>query len=68
MGRDGIPYWVHKQEIAIRESSHSGQVTQLTQTIKELEGDNKELKKQIEELEKKNEELKKRIEELKRNL
>lgn len=61
LSRRGTPSWVHKQEIALRESSWSSQARNLRDEIIKLEKEKEELLNRIKELEKENNELKMQI-------
>jgi predicted RNase H-like nuclease (RuvC/YqgF family) len=59
MGYGGAPSWVYKQEMALRDASHSPETSSLNSEIQELKKENQELKARIEELEAEVNELRK---------
>ena len=65
MGYGGAPPWVYKNEMAIRESSHQSQESNLLLEISQLKKENEELKAKINQLEQENKDLRGYIDSLK---
>ena len=51
LGYGGAPSWVYKREMALRDASHSQEISRLYSEIQDLKKENQELKARIEELE-----------------